>query len=88
MQPSTSPRTSSGWFSTSSWAIIPPIDTPNTCAGPTFSSRRSPAASSAIMRIVYSVSGLSLSPVPRLEKRIVWKWGRRAARISSPQELA
>ncbi len=72
-QPSTSRCTTCGWFRTSSWAIIPPIDIPSTWARWMPSSRRRPAASSAMRRIVTSPAGLSVCPVPRLEKRMTRK---------------
>ena len=43
-----SERTSSGRRAASVWAIIPPIEAPIACAGARSSSRRRPAASSAM----------------------------------------
>ena len=44
----TSERTAPGWRAAIVWAIIPPIEAPITWAGPSASSRSSPAASSAM----------------------------------------
>ncbi len=88
VQPRTSPCTRCGWFSTNSCAIIPPIDMPSTWALPTPSSRSSPAASSAIIGTLYCTCGLSVSPVPLLEKRTIWKWDRSSSRNRSLQDDA
>ena len=53
VQPSTSRRTRSGQPSASSWAIIPPIDIPNTSARSIAEASSSAAASPASCAVVY-----------------------------------
>ena len=50
----------------SSWAIIPPIESPHTCALSMPSARSSPAASAASSGIDVGRSGASERPEPRL----------------------
>jgi hypothetical protein len=50
----------------SSWAIIPPIESPHTCALSTSSSRSRPAASAASSAIEVGFSGAPERPEPRL----------------------
>jgi hypothetical protein len=65
VQPSVSVRTSSPRASASSWATIPPIEIPSTCADSMPSPSSSPAASPASCAIVKGPSRRLLAPTPR-----------------------
>src|SRR4051794_33261831 len=64
--PSTSESTRSGWRSVSSWAIIPPIEIPYTCACAIPAASSTETASAAIPASVRRPAGRSLRPQPRL----------------------
>ena len=64
--PSTSPRTRSGKRIASSWAIMPPIESPYACALSTPIARSRPAASAASSAIDVGRSGEPERPEPRL----------------------
>ena len=51
---------------------MPPMDMPNTWAGPIPRWSIRPTASPAICDIVYGECGLSVRPEPRLSKAITW----------------
>ena len=67
--PSTSASTRSGYRSASSWAIIPPIEIPYTCARAMPAASSTETASAAIPASVSGPAGRSLRPEPRLSKR-------------------
>src|SRR5437870_5219418 len=71
VQASTRLRPRPGCLSASSWAIMPPIDTPTTWARVIPTASRRPAVSSAMSCMVYGPGGLELRPTPRLSKVIV-----------------
>jgi hypothetical protein len=62
----TSAPTRAGWRRTSSWAIIPPSETPTTWARAILSWRRTSTASSAMVLVEKSLVAGSDSPAPRL----------------------
>ena len=64
--PSTSASTRSGYRSASSWAIIPPIEIPYTCARAIPAASSTETASAAIPASVSGPAGRSLRPEPRL----------------------
>ena len=66
VQPSTSLRTRSGASSATSWAIIPPIDIPNTSARSIASASSSATASAASPAVVYGPGVTLDAPPPRL----------------------
>jgi hypothetical protein len=86
VQPSVSDRSRSGSASASSWAIIPPIEIPTTCALSSPSSSIKPAASSAISTIVKAPSIGADNPIPRLSKATTSKLSRNGAKKGSPHE--
>ena len=57
VETSVSERTSDACRSASSWATVPPIESPTTWARTIFSSRKRAAASSASCAVVYTGSG-------------------------------
>ena len=65
VHPSVSVRTRCGRASASSWATMPPIEMPNTCAASIASASSRPAASSASCGIVSGPSSRLLAPTPR-----------------------
>ena len=70
VQARTSLSTRSGAASASSCATMPPRLVPSTCARSTPASSSTCAASAASSAAVYGPGGASLSPMPRLSKRI------------------
>ena len=81
VQPKTKLFTRSAWRSANSWAIMPPIEMPNTCARSMPNPSRTPAVSSANMAIEYGSSGLSLRPTPRLSNAMVRKDSAKPGRF-------
>ena len=88
VQASTSRSTRSGDESASSCATMPPRLVPTTCARSTPASSSTCTASPASCSTVYGPGGASLSPIPRLSKRITSNRSASPGRTGSQPQRA